>query len=200
MSRNRRSPLTLAAVLGVFALSGCDSVQSLPSISEMIPTLPTIPILGALPDDLIDLQFWKDRACAEVNDDDVKRVNWTRVPEVNMRIRAGEFEPMIVQMKQGWPYVFRIRNRDDAAHTFTSRDFFANMAMIRITVDGKRRNDTCITKIKIPAKKSVEMRLVAAVDGRFEFEDRTGPITSLVLPKGASGVIIVEEGFATRYR
>jgi len=193
MSRRRRTSWVFAVAFSALTMSACGS---LPTLTEMLPSLPSLPAFDSLP----DFNYFEDQACAKVSDTDIKRVNWTRVPEVNMRIRADEFEPMIVQMKQGWPYVFRIRNRDDADHTFASRAFFSNMAMVRITVDGTRRNNTCISKIKIPARKTLEMRLVAAVDGRFEFEDTRLPIGGLLLSKGASGVIIVEEGFAARYR
>jgi len=192
MNRNRRSPIA-AAALSALLLTACESP---PFLSQLMPSLPSLPGLRSLP----DFGIWDEQTCASVDADDVKRVNWTRVPEINMRIRSGEFEPMIVQMKQGWPYVFRIRNGDDEDHTFTSRDFFSSMTMIRITIDGDRQNRTCVPKIRIPAKKTVEMRLVAAVDGRFEFEDTPVPIKGLFLSKGASGVIIVEESFATRYR
>lgn len=195
MKRPRRSPIHLIAVaLAGLSLAACETA---PSLNQLLPSFPSLKSFGALPD--FNLDFFAKQACAEVDDEDVKRVNWTRVPEVNMRIRSSEFEPMIIQLKQGWPYVFRIRNRDDRPHVFASRGFFSSMAMIRITVDGKRQDDTCIEKIKIPAKQTAELRLVAAVDGRFEFEDTPMPIPGF-FSEGASGVIIVEERFATRYQ
>lgn len=138
MRRRRRQFASLAAGLYLTALAGCAEVPALPSLSQLLPSIPAIPSLQALAEAFV----FDDQVCAQVSEDDVKRVNWTRVPEVNMRIRADEFEPMIIQMKQGWPYIFRIRNRDDAAHVFASRDFFTNMAIIRLTVDGDRRDDT----------------------------------------------------------
>ena len=192
MVKNRRI-LNILVALMAFGLGACESV---PSLTQLMSQLPGLPGLKALP----NFHLFDEQSCAKVDDKDVTRVNWTRVPEINMRVRSGEFEPMIIQMKQGWPYVFRIRNRDDKPRTFTSREFFTNMAMIRITIDGKRQGKTCVPKITIPAKKTAEMRLVAAVDGRFEFEDIPLPIKGLFLSEGASGVIIVEERFATRYQ
>ena len=192
MTARSRRRTVLSAVLLAGLLGGCE----LPSINQLVPALPALPALQAWP----DLGLLDKQACAKVSEEDVKRVNWTRVPQVNMHIRSGEFEPMVIQMKQGWPYVFRIRNRDDSDHMFTSRDFFKNMAMLRITVNGDRKSETCIEKIKVPARQTVEMRLVAAVDGRFEFEDSPIPIAGLFWSKGASGVIIVEESFTVRYQ
>ncbi|MDD9877388.1 MAG: hypothetical protein OXR84_08110 [Magnetovibrio sp.] len=195
MNRQRSSSIRIAAVLAAaLAVSACETA---PSLNQLLPSFSSFKGLGSLPD--FNLDFFADQSCVSVDSDDVKRVNWTRVPEVNMRIRTGEFEPMIVQLKQGWPYVFRIRNRDDRNRVFAAREFFSNMAMIRITVDGKRQDYTCVERVKIPAKKTAEFRMVAAVDGRFEFEDTPMPIPGF-FSEGASGVIIVEERFATRYQ
>jgi uncharacterized cupredoxin-like copper-binding protein len=194
-----RSPLKFfqkTSLIAVLALGGC---ESLPTLTEMIPALPSLPGLGALPDFNVWDRWAGARTCATVDEADVRQVNWTRVPEVNMRVRDGEFEPMIVQLKQGWPYIFHIRNRDDSTRTFAADDFFAKMALVRITIDGKRQDETCVAKIKIPAGKSAELRLVAARDGRYEFEDTVVPVVGL-FSQGASGLIIVEERFGVRYQ
>ena len=109
-----------------------------------------------------------------------------------MRIRNNEFEPMIVQMTQGWPYTFRISNRDDHSHSFNASEFFRNVAVIRVTIDGVRQDETCFASLDIPGQKTAEMQMVAAVDGHFEFEDRWLPTTSLI-SGGADGVIVIRE-------
>jgi len=109
-----------------------------------------------------------------------------------MRIRNNEYEPMIIQMTQGWPYAFRISNRDRRSHTFNAERFLKSMAVIRITIDGKRQDETCISSLDIPAGATAELHLVAAIDGHFEFEDNWLPAATL-LSGGADGVIIVEE-------
>jgi hypothetical protein len=111
-----------------------------------------------------------------------------------MRIRNDEFEPMIVQMTQGWPYVFRIRNRDSKPHTFNAKRFLRSMAVIRLTVNGERQDETCVSSIDIPAESTAELHLVAAIDGHYEFKDNWLPASTL-LSGGADGVIIVEEHF-----
>ena len=188
--------LRSALLAAVLTLGGCESI---PTLSELSAALPGLPGIGALPKFSFFDRLSGARTCASVDEDDVRQVNWTRVPEVNMRVRAGEFEPMIVQLKQGWPYKFNIRNRDDEARIFAADEFFANMAVIRITIDGKRQDDTCVAKIRIPAKKSAELRLVAARDGRYEFEDTAIPMVGL-FSHGANGLIIVEERFGVRYQ
>ena len=92
-------------------------------------------LLGACasPGDIINPVF----GCEKVNPEALKRVNWTRVPEINVRIRHDEFSPMVIRMRQGWPYVFRLRNRDHTGHTFRADDFFRRVAVIQKSVGGQ---------------------------------------------------------------
>ena len=117
-----------------------------------------------------------------------------------MRIFGGEFEPMVIQLEQGWSYVFRICNCDDAAHIFTSKRIFNNMGMLRITVKGNRQSESCIFQIKVPAHNAAEMCLVAVDCGRFKIEDSGTSITVLLCSKFVSGVTIVEERYSVRYQ
>ena len=87
----------------------------------------------------------------------MNRVNWTSVLQANKRICGVEFEPIVVRLEQGWPYVFRICNRDDAGHIFTSTRIFNNMGMLRITVKGNRQSESCIFQIKISVHNAMEM-------------------------------------------
>ena len=130
--------------------------------------------------------------CAEVNPEALKHVNWTRVPEINVRIRHDEFNPMVIRMRQGWPYVFRLRNRDHTGHTFRADDFFRRVAVIQKTVGGEVEEQPCFGSVWVPPRQTVELRLVAVVDGHYEFED----IPLVVLGgfmDGPNGVIIIEE-------
>jgi len=130
--------------------------------------------------------------CEEVNPEALKRVNWTRVPEINVRIRHDEFSPMVIRMRQGWPYVFRIRNRDHVGHIFQAGDFFRRVAVIQARIGGREEEDTCFGSIWVPPRETVELRLVASVDGHYEFEDN--PIFVLGgFMDGPNGVIIIEE-------
>ncbi len=188
--------LRIAVLAAALATSSC---SSMPTLNEMWSSLPSLRALPAFPDFKIWERMSGDRKCATVSEEDVRQVNWTRVPEVNMRVRNGEFEPMIVQLKQGWPYIFRIRNRDDKARVFAADDFFAKMAVLRITIDDKRQDNPCVSRITLPPRTTAELRLVAARDGRYEFEDTPVPVAGL-FSTGASGVIVVEERFSVRYR
>jgi len=181
-----------AGIVAIMILSGCDS---LPISSEWIPSLPAFAAIPSV-DDV--LPKFSNTECASVSPQALKQVNWARVPEVNMRIRNDEFEPMIVQMTQGWPYSFKIRNRDDEAHVFHAAEFFKNIALVRLAIEGERQDETCIVEITVPPHTTVEMNLVAAVDGHYEFRDSLFSGASLI-SGGADGVIIVEERTKGRY-
>lgn len=191
VDQNPRSGRLGAPLVALLLLAGCAGPSS-----ELV-FLPSVPGLSSLPSLADILPDFSDQDCATVSPKALKRVNWTRVPQVNMRIRNNEYEPMIVQMTQGWPYVFNIRNRDDKPHTFNAKRFLRSMAVIRVTVDGKRQNETCMSSVTIPARAKVELHLVAAIDGHYEFRDNWLPAPTL-LSGGSDGVIIVEERFKAR--
>ena len=131
-------------------------------------------------------------SCAEVDKEAVKRINWTKVPVVNVRVRHDEFSPMVIRLRQGWPYVLRIRNRDDEGHVFKAHDFFRNVAVIQSSVDGEVEDNPCLRAVWLSPRKTAELRLVASVDGYYEFEDL--PFFALTgFYDGPQGVIIIEE-------
>ena len=51
--------------------------------------------------------------CKRISKKAQAKINWARVPAVDIRVRNDEFEPMIIRLRQGRPYILRIRNRDD---------------------------------------------------------------------------------------
>ena len=130
--------------------------------------------------------------CTEVNENAVKYINWAQVPEVNIRIRHGEFSPMVLRLRQGWPYVLRIRNRDHQARVFKAMDFLSKIAVIKTTVAGVEDDTTCMAFISIPARETVELRLVAVTDGYYEYEDAFLPWPG-VFSTAPNGIIIIEE-------
>jgi len=130
--------------------------------------------------------------CPQVSAKAVKQINWAQVPEIDLRIRHSEFSPMVVRMRQGWPYIFRIRNRDDRGHVFRAHDFFTNVAVLQTTVGGREDKTECYGALWVPAHETAVIKLVAAVDGHYEYEDL--PISLLAgFSSGPDGVIIIEE-------
>ena len=136
--------------------------------------------------------FMAPSSCAKIDQKALKFINWTKVPVVNVRIRQNEYSPMVIRLRQGWPYVIRIRNRDDHGHVFQANTFFSRVAVIKTTIAGKVKEETCYGAIYVPAQQTAELKLVAVVDGYYDYEDSYLFISS-VFSLGRKGVIIVEE-------
>lgn len=130
--------------------------------------------------------------CKKISDRAEARINWARVPEVELTIRDGEYSPMVTRLKQGRPYVLRIRNRDMATRVFRAGDLFAQNAVLAIGVEGVREPETCIASVTIPSKQTAEIRMVAITDGTFEYEDNR-ILLPWVFSAGPGGVIVIEE-------
>lgn len=85
-----------------------------------------------------------------------------------------------------------ICNRDDRSHVFKAHDFFKSVAVIQSSVDGEVEDNPCIRALWLSPRKTAKLRLVAAIDGYYEFEDL--PFFALMgFYDGPQGVIIIEE-------
>ena len=116
----------------------------------------------------------------------------SKVPVVNVRIRHNEYSPMVIRLCQGWPYVIRTRNRDDHGHVFQANTFFSRVAVIKTSIAGKVKDETCYGAIYDPAQQTAKLKLVAVVDGYYDYKDSYLSISS-AFSLGRSGVIIVEK-------
>ena len=114
------------------------------------------------------------------------------MPVVNVRIRQNEYSPMVIRLRQGWPYVIRTRNRDDHGHVFQANTFFSRVAVIKTTIAGKVKDETCYGAIYDPAQQTAKLKLVAVVDGYYDYKDSYLSISS-AFSLGRNGVIIVEK-------
>ena len=101
----------------------------------------------------------------------VAKVNWLEAETVNLRIRHGDYTPTIIRLRQDRPYVLRIANGDDRNRVFRANEFFAAVALGKITMGDSVYEKACISGIAIPARETAEVRFVAVRDGRYEFED-----------------------------
>ena len=99
---------------------------------------------------------------------------------------------MVTRLKQGRPYILRIRNRDTERRVFRARDFFIENAVLAVAVEGKRAAETCIHSVTIPARQTAEIRMVAITDKTYEYEDNF-VLIPMVMSAGASGAIVIEE-------
>lgn len=141
--------------------------------------------------DMADDAFVGD-GCTRLSSRAQAQINWTRVPIVEVAVRNDEFEPMVFRLRQGRPYVLHLRNRDLERHEFAAPAFFRENAVVGIAVDGVPMADVCVESITLPARQTAVIRMVAVIDGHYEFYDTFLPLAvpQALIPAGA---IVVEE-------
>lgn len=118
-------------------------------------------------------------------------VDWATAWPVNLRIRQNMFEPMIVTLLENSPTVLRITNGDNSRHIIRSSEFFRSVALESVTIGDKVEKDNCIDAITLPARTTVEVRLMPVQDGRYDFED-SSLLISRVAVASAVGVFVIE--------
>ena len=135
-------------------------------------------------------RYWSSDACREDAIQYVEGIDWARARIVSIRIRQGEYDPLIIRLLQDQPYVFRIINRDDDFRDFSAVEFFDAVAVDNVSINGVDTGESCISTVTVPPMQTAELRLVAVRDGRYEFEDQPLPLPGLV-SWGGSGVISI---------
>lgn len=133
----------------------------------------------------VDLSFNRV-GCAFYPETKVGSVNWDTARPVNMRIRQGEYWPMILGFTAERPYVLRIKNADDSDRVFRASGFFDSIAVGLARVGNRDYDTSCLSAITIGPRETAEIWFVAKRDGRYEFEDQLVPY---LFSQGASGVI-----------
>lgn len=108
--------------------------------------------------------------CAETSLDNV---DWATARTLDIKIRQDEFQPMVIGLVRDLPYVLHIHNADANAQGLRSPTFFRQAAVAQVSVDGETRDidGDCITGVSIPANSAVEVRLIALLEGRYDFEN-----------------------------
>lgn len=128
-----------------FALSGCMVWNGAGSLFSGV-TCPVIPVA-------LDQAVWPDAEVLEV------------------RVRQGRFEPMLLRMRQGLPYILRFTNADDQARIFNAPEFFSAVTVHKILIGPADIGETCVAAVAVPPQEVAEIQLVAERDGRYIFED-----------------------------
>lgn len=98
-------------------------------------------------------------------------VDWANVETLDIRIRQDNFTPMVFSLLRDRPYVLRISNGDAGSHALRAPEFFQTVAIDRIRTGDEPAPKGCFTAVSLPPGETVEIRLVALVDGRYGFRD-----------------------------
>ena len=101
----------------------------------------------------------------------VANVNWLEAETIDLRVRQGEFTPVLIRLKKDSPYVLRIANGDDGKRVFRSNEFFAAIALAKVIMGETEFTKPCISAVTIAPRETAAVQFVAVRDGRYEFED-----------------------------
>lgn len=138
-------------------------------------------------------------ACEERTAIQLRGVDFTSVPRIEMIIRGGEFSPMIMRLTKGRTYILRLRNRDDESHVFNAPEFFDNIAVAAVAMDNDIVPTSCPgPAIEMAPGQSFEMQFFAATDGVYEYRDTSGDgysIGNLLNTAPPGGIIRIEESY-----
>lgn len=166
----------IAALLLGFALAACDTMSGMGDW-----------VTG-------DWTMSGGASCEERTARALETVDFAEARVVDVVVRNGEFSPMILRLTGGSPYVLRLRNRDDAGHTFSAPEFFEQTAVAAVAVGNDIIDEACFTSVDLEPLQTVEMQLVPLKDGSYEFHDE-GWLAGLGGGWVPSGVIRVEEPY-----
>lgn len=121
----------------------------------------------------------------------VLEADWSTARVVPLRIRQGEFSPILLNFRVDRPYVLRITNADDKSRVFRASEFFENVALARIDVAGDGGGSACVAAVVIGPGQTAEVQFVTVRDGRYLFADNR-VLTELFDLGHAAGIILVE--------
>ena len=118
-------------------------------------------------------------------------VDWLKAEAIELGIRQGAYDPMIIALKRDAPYVIRITNRDDESRYFRANEFFRSIALAKVVTSGKEFDATCISAVGVAANDTAEIQFVAVRDGRYDFEDIWFMYAPIVAGSG-HGVVLIQ--------
>ncbi len=177
--RNLKSTLIFSIIL----LSGCSTYGSfVDSVSSTFDDTVNVfvPSSGS-------------SSCEERTTRQLTNVSFDNAASIEMVIRHGEYSPMIVRMRVGQTYVLRLRNRDQETHGFVAPEFFDSIAIDAAALDNDILETRCPgPSIRLAAGQSFEMKILAVVDGRYEFSNDVGSLLNMggLLSRSPTGGII----------
>ena len=128
--------------------------------------------------------------CDEVPPDAFESVDWNAARRIDVSIRDGEFQPSLIRLFQGRPYVMRIQNRDRGARRFQSREFFKAVYIHSLTRPSGTYSVECPWGVRVSPGEVAEVRFVAARDGRYEYSDDVLPFVFGAIP---DGIVLIEQ-------
>lgn len=100
------------------------------------------------------------------------KADWARALSPSLRIRQNEFEPVVLVLRKGSPYILRLENGDDRAHSFRAPAFFkAIVVKSLVPAEDGDAPLTALEAIDLAPRQTRELAFVPRRDGSFPFSD-----------------------------
>ncbi len=144
---------------------------------------------GCSLDDFSSVDLWLYQTCHPDSDVLIESADWAAAETIEMRVRQGEYTPMLLFFGQGKPYVLRIENADDVSRIFRAEEFFGAIAPKSLTIAG-HSHEACVSYFEMGPGETGEFKFVAARDGRYDFADNALPY-GVMLGAPGTGVISI---------
>ena len=133
----------------------------------------------------------------------IEAADWGAAKTLEIRIRQNEFNPTIIRLRQGEPYIMLVENRDDITHMLVAEEFFKTVAIHKILSQTVEISKVNLIGLHLSPGEVKEVHFIPARDGWFDFEGGKGPgifatdyifsPLSLGAIKGMIGSFVVEE-------
>lgn len=100
------------------------------------------------------------------------KADWARALSPRLRVRQNEFEPVVLVLRKGTPYILRLENGDDRAHSFRAPTFFkAIVVKSLVPAEEGDAPPTALEAIVLAPHQTRELAFVPRHDGSFPFSD-----------------------------
>jgi hypothetical protein len=107
--------------------------------------------------------------------DTIAGADWSRAQTVNLRVRQGDFEPALLNFRNGIPYVLKIENTDDYTYSFKAGEFFETIAVKSLVpVDEGMEavpEGALLVSVKLAPGETRELSFVPLRSGFYYFEN-----------------------------
>jgi len=116
-----------------------------------------------------EFKYFKN--CGDDQGQAAKNADWSKAEVVDVSFDEGMFEPALIEMFSGQPYVLRIENKEDFPSWFRAASFFSDVSINKIIYKNKVATGTCLEAIAMPSKSVAEVHLVPTTVDDYEFQD-----------------------------
>ena len=117
----------------------------------------------------------------------VEAADWEKAIALAVRMRQGDFNPMVMQMRVGFPYVLTIENADAEACAFKAPEFFASSAVKSLEpLDPPFEPGDTLVSVLVEPGQTRTVRLVPMKDGTYTYDDGVFGVFA-----GGEGYIVV---------